>query len=294
VLRRRCLPIYLQHASLLAITPAPILQLPAAMQCSDCLFDVRCAALHLCAQRGATVLLNDVTLVLRGGVISVLLGPSESVATLFDCLRCQRPYLESCGLKIKGKVSFNVEVSEPLLKPELPFVATYFPGDEHLLPPTMTPREVLLWTARVRAAACSSAFASSESDVNGHLEQQLWVAGLGEQRDLPIAQLPRHLATCLALVRACSASTRCVLFACDVACQASGVSILRIGFVNFWLCQLLALSTFGFVNFWLMRFTVPYGASGGGACVFAENLRRGDSGVSSGKGAVVHTSVVGA
>jgi hypothetical protein len=151
----------------------------AAMQFSDCLFDERGAALHLYAQRGSKMLLNDITLVLRGGVISVLLGPPESVATLFDCLRCPRSYLESCGLKIKGKVSFNVEVSEPLLKPALPFVATYFPGDEDLLPPSMTPREVLLWTARVRAAACSSAFASCDADVNDHLEQQLWVAGSG-------------------------------------------------------------------------------------------------------------------
>ncbi len=148
------------------------------MQSSDCLFDERGAALHLYAQRGSKVLLNDITLVLRGGVISVLLGPPESVATLFDCLRCPRPYLESCGLKIKGKVSFSVEVPEPLLKPVLPFVATYFPGDEDLLPSSMTPREVLLWTGRVRAAACSAAFACCDADVNDNLEQQLWVAAL--------------------------------------------------------------------------------------------------------------------
>jgi hypothetical protein len=35
-------------------------------------------------------------------------------------------------------------VAEPLLKPIPPFVGTYFPGDEDLLPSSMTPREVPL------------------------------------------------------------------------------------------------------------------------------------------------------
>ncbi len=39
--------------------------------------------------------------------------------------------------------------------------------------PSHVPLQVLLWTARVRAAACSSAFSSNDADIHDHLEQQV-------------------------------------------------------------------------------------------------------------------------
>ena len=157
------------------------------------------------------------------------------------------------------------EVCSPFPSP-LPFPHSYacdYLSFAWSFKPTTTTkfRQVLLWTARVRAATSSStAAADADADVNDLLEQQvqhiprapgsqpsrsdftsfntlrlaakapahqthctpttafrlesnysqLWIAGLGEQRDQPIFKLPPHLACCLALVR----TTRIAAVAC--------------------------------------------------------------------------------